>query len=61
MNLANLPLQAPLGSWRAPATGEPLTTSPAIDVDIVLLHAQRADRAGNLEIGGAAGSIGRSR
>jgi glutaconate CoA-transferase subunit A len=55
MNLASLPLQAPVGSWRAPAENGPLTTSPAIDIDIVLLHAQRADRNGNLEIGGAEG------
>ena len=56
MNLPGLPLQAPVGSWRVkdpPPDG--LVVSPAIEVDIVLLHAQRADDAGNVEIRGAQG------
>lgn len=56
MNLPSLPLQAPVGSWRVkdpPKDG--LVASPSIDVDIVLLHAPRADTAGNIEIAGAQG------
>lgn len=54
MNLAELPMQAPAGSWRHQGTGD-LVSSPAIDLDIVLIHAQRADRRGNVEIAGAQG------
>jgi glutaconate CoA-transferase subunit A len=56
MNLPWLPLQAPAGSWRAPHLRRSLLSrSPAIDFDVVLLHAQRADEDGNVQIVGSAG------
>jgi glutaconate CoA-transferase subunit A len=55
MNLPTLPMQTPLGSWRA-APGDPvIRDAPAIDIDVILLHAQRADRLGNVEIASAQG------
>lgn len=55
MNLSTLPLQAPLGSWRAGEDSTRLTEAPEIDIDYVLLHAQRADRRGNVELSSAEG------
>jgi glutaconate CoA-transferase, subunit A len=55
MNLPTLPLQAPAGSWRAAPGGELLVEAPDIEVDVILLHAQRADRTGNVEISSAQG------
>lgn len=65
-NLPEMPFQLPFGSdlmrkgdfWRAtksPFTGEPLGQARRLDVDVLLLHAQRADREGNVEIQGARG------
>jgi glutaconate CoA-transferase, subunit A len=65
-NLPELPFQLPLGSdmmsrgdfWRktnASFTGEPTGLARRLDVDFLLLHAQRADREGNVEIQGARG------
>jgi len=55
MNLPTLPLQTPLGSWRAMPDEATVRDSPSIDIDVVLLHAQRADRLGNVEISSAQG------
>ena len=43
-------------SVRCPYTGEDLTTVPAINPDVTILHAQRADRAGNVAILGIVGA-----
>lgn len=56
MNLDTLPLQVPAGSWRAAGYGgADVGDSPALALDVVLLHAQRADRNGNVELGGPLG------
>ena len=55
MNLPTLPLQTPLGSWRASPGEAAIREAPPIDVDVILLHAQRADRLGNVEISSAQG------
>jgi glutaconate CoA-transferase subunit A len=57
MNLPSLPLQTPLGSWRATdrRTSDGLSDAPDVPLDVVLLHAQRADTAGNLELAGSQG------
>ena len=39
-----------------PFTGEELTAVPAIKPDVAIIHAQRADAAGNIQIEGTAGS-----
>ncbi len=39
-----------------PYTGEELATVPALNPDVTILHAQRADRAGNVAIDGIVGS-----
>ena len=39
-----------------PYTGERLTTVPAINPDVTILHAQRADRQGNVAIHGIVGA-----
>jgi len=39
-----------------PYTGEQLTTVPALNPDVTILHAQRADRAGNVAINGIVGA-----
>lgn len=65
-NLPEIPFQLPRGSdlmrhgdfWRESRsvfTGEPLGQARRLDVDILLLHAQRADGDGNVEIQGARG------
>jgi glutaconate CoA-transferase subunit A len=43
-------------SVRCPYTGEELATVPAINPDITILHAQRADRQGNVAIHGIVGA-----
>jgi glutaconate CoA-transferase subunit A len=43
-------------SVRCPYTGEELTTVPALNPDVTILHAQRADRKGNVAIGGIVGA-----
>ena len=56
MNLATLPLQVPAGSWRAAAYGPgDVGDAPPVELDAVLLHAQRADRLGNVQITGPPG------
>lgn len=56
MNLERLPLQVPAGSWRAAAYGGgDVGDSPPLRVDTVLLHAQRADELGNVELEGPLG------
>lgn len=65
-NLPEMPFQIPDGSdlmktgtfWKQTVsafTGKPLGQARRLDVDVLLLHAQRADRAGNIEIQGARG------
>lgn len=65
-NLPEMPFQIPAGSdlmktgmfWKETVsafTGKPLAQASRLDVDVLLLHAQRADRAGNVEIQGARG------
>lgn len=49
------PGQAPPVAGPPGLGGPPLTAAPAIEIDALLLHAQRADDAGNVEIGGARG------
>jgi glutaconate CoA-transferase, subunit A len=64
--LPEMPFQLPVGSdlmqngdfWKsAPSAfnGEPIGQARRLDIDFLLLHAQRADRAGNIEIQGARG------
>lgn len=64
--LPEMPFQIPAGSdlmqtgdfWKVrPSTfgGGPVGQARRLDVDVLLLHAQRADRAGNIEIQGARG------
>ncbi|MGB5131836.1 MAG: CoA-transferase [Steroidobacteraceae bacterium] len=43
-------------SVRCPYTGEDLATVPAINPDVTIIHAQRADRAGNVAIDGIIGA-----
>jgi glutaconate CoA-transferase subunit A len=43
-------------SVRCPYTGEDLATVPAINPDVTILHAQRADRKGNVAIHGIVGA-----
>src|SRR3989442_14306096 len=38
-----------------PCTGEPLATVPALHPDVSIVHAQRADAAGNTQIWGLVG------
>jgi glutaconate CoA-transferase subunit A len=40
---------------RCPFTGEVLTALPALRPDLAVVHAQRADRAGNVQLGGVPG------
>jgi glutaconate CoA-transferase subunit A len=65
-NLPEMPFQLPAGSdlmntgefWKSAKsafTGEPIGQARRLEVDVLLLHAQRADRAGNVEIEGARG------
>ena len=66
MRLPEMPFQVPVGSdmmsrgefWRigeSPVDGGRVGYARALPVDCLLLHAQRADRAGNIEIEGARG------
>src|SRR5947207_3286876 len=65
-NLPEMPFQIPEGSdlmrtgnfWKQNASafyGVPLVQARRLDIDVLLLHAQRADSAGNVEIQGARG------
>src|SRR2546430_1863225 len=65
-NLQKRPFQIPAGSdlmktgtfWKqgvSAFTGKPIAQAKRLDVDVLLLHAQRADHAGNIEIQGARG------
>jgi glutaconate CoA-transferase, subunit A len=65
-NLPEMPFQLPLGSdlmsagdfWkpgRSMFTQQPVGVARRLDVDVLLLHAQRADEDGNIEIQGARG------
>ena len=47
---------ADIRSVTCPYTGEALTTVPAIRPDVTILHAQRADRRGNVAIEGIVGA-----
>src|SRR6266550_451895 len=38
-----------------PFTGEELTAVPALDLDVAIIHAQRADRHGNVQLWGLTG------
>src|SRR5579872_814275 len=64
--LPEMPFQIPTGSdlmksgtfWKETVsvfTGKPLAQARRLDIDVLLLHAQRADRAGNIEIQGTRG------
>ena len=53
----DLPAQnANIQSVRCPYTGEELATVPALNPDVTILHAQRADRRGNVSIEGIVGA-----
>jgi glutaconate CoA-transferase, subunit A len=65
-NLPEMPFQLPLGSdlmtagdfWKRGKSifgGHPVGLAKRLNIDVLLLHAQRADRAGNIEIQGARG------
>ena len=65
-NLPEMPFQVPIGSdlmksgtfWQQGSSvfsGEPLGHARRLDLDVLLLHAQRADHSGNVEIQGARG------
>ena len=43
-------------SVQCPYTGEQLATVPAINPDVTILHAQKADRAGNVSLTGIVGA-----
>jgi glutaconate CoA-transferase, subunit A len=45
----------PLATITCPFTGEVLTAVPAIHPDVAIIHAQRADRAGNVQLWGLTG------
>jgi len=47
---------ARIRSVECPYTGERLTTVPAINPDVTILHAQRADRQGNVAVHGIVGA-----
>jgi glutaconate CoA-transferase, subunit A len=66
VNLPEFPFQIPVGSdlmnagtfWKqSPSvfSGEPVGQARRLDIDLLLMHAQRADRNGNIEIQGARG------
>jgi glutaconate CoA-transferase subunit A len=53
----DLPKHNPnIRSVRCPYTGEVLATVPALNPDVTILHAQRADRRGNVAIEGIVGA-----
>jgi glutaconate CoA-transferase subunit A len=45
-----------IGSVQCPFTGERLAAVPALNPDVTILHAQRADRAGNVSLSGIVGA-----
>lgn len=47
---------ARIGSVRCPYTGEEIAAVPALNPDVAILHAQRADRRGNVAITGITGA-----
>jgi glutaconate CoA-transferase subunit A len=49
---AHTPTIAPI---TCPFTGEVLTAVPAVDLDVAIIHAQRADHAGNVQMWGLTG------
>jgi glutaconate CoA-transferase, subunit A len=52
----DLPLHTPtVSAVRCPFTGEELTAVAAINPDVTIVHAQRADRAGNVQFWGISG------
>jgi glutaconate CoA-transferase subunit A len=64
--LPSMPFQVPVGSqilersgfapvYKDPVSGEPVGAARALHLDVCLLHAQRADEDGNVEIQGARG------
>lgn len=56
MNLDTIALQVPAGSWRQQFYDSgPAGPAPQLEVGAVLLHAQRADKLGNLELDGPLG------
>lgn len=53
----DLPAQNPaIRSVQCPFTGESLAAVPAINPDVTILHAQRADREGNVSLHGIVGA-----
>jgi glutaconate CoA-transferase subunit A len=46
---------ANIATVTCPFTGEVLTAVPALDLDVAIIHAQRADRAGNVQMWGLTG------
>lgn len=53
----DLPAHNPnIRSVRCPYTGEDIATVPALNPDVTILHAQRADRRGNVAIEGIVGA-----
>jgi glutaconate CoA-transferase subunit A len=46
---------ATIRSVTCPFTGEVLTAVPALDLDVAIVHAQRADEAGNVQMWGITG------
>ena len=53
----DLPAHNPrIRTVRCPYTGEELATVPALNPDVTILHAQRADRRGNVAIEGIVGA-----
>jgi glutaconate CoA-transferase, subunit A len=65
-NLPEMPFQLPVGSdlmsagdfWKRGTSifsGQPVGMARRLDIDVLLLHTQRADRSGNIEIQGARG------
>src|SRR5437868_10829407 len=67
-NLPEMPFQLPAGSdlmktgafWKETEsvfTAQPLGQASRMDIDVLLLHAQRADRDGNIEFQGARDTI----
>ena len=52
----DLPAHTPnIQSITCPFTGEELTAVPALDLDVAIVHAQRADREGNVQLWGLTG------
>ena len=52
----DLPRYSPsVTTVRCPFTGEPLTAVAALNPDVAIVHAQRADRAGNVQLWGILG------